>query len=393
MLKAIIFDMDGVIIDSEEQHNRAARQVFQAHGVTVDQDYHSRFVGSSTQNLVHTSIQELGLNVTEETLLKEMNQEKKKIHAEEGYPSLPGIIDVIKQLSYEKIKLAIASSSSLNDIKETTKALGIRKYFHCLVSSSQVEHPKPAPDTFELALRELGVNASEALVIEDSHSGILAAIEAGISCVGFYNPNSGQQDLGKADVLLESFEGITPSFFYNVYQRSHGQPVTIASTKRLLIRELSEEDIPELYPIYQDPDVQRFIDDIDDYMDKEIEKHKAYIKNVYSFYGYGLWGIFSKTSGGLIGRCGIENQKIDGKDEIMLSYLLDSNHWGYGYALECCKAVLSYAAQELHIHRVIAVVDKENLRSLNTIKNLDMKPEKELIYKNRDSILFSIQLG
>lgn len=392
MLKAIIFDMDGVIIDSEDQHDRAARRVFQAHGVTVDADYHSRFVGSSTKKLVQTSIQDLRLDVTEDTLFEEMNLEKKKVLAEEGYLPLPGVIHLIKQLAQEGLKLAIASSSQPNDIRDAVKALKIRKYFHQLVSSAHVEHPKPAPDTFELALKELGVNASEAMVIEDSHNGVQAAKAAGITCVGFLNPHSGQQDLSAADVLLQSFEGITPSFFYHIHQRSHGEPVTIASTKRLLIRELAVKDIQELYPIYQDPDVRRFIDDIDDYMDKEIAKQEAYIKNVYNFYGYGLWGVFSKTTGGLIGRCGIENQLIDGREEIMLSYLLDSSHWGYGYALECCRAVFAYALEELNIHRIVAVIDKQNDRSLHTAKNLGMKPEKEIKYKNRDSILYAIQL-
>lgn len=392
MLKAIIFDMDGVIIDSEEQHNRAAQRVFQSHGITVDADYHAKFVGTSTRNLVQTSIRELGLDIAEDTLYEEMNLEKKKVLAEEGYVPLPGVVDLIRQLAQEGFKLAIASSSIPNDIKEVVKALKIRKYFHQLVSSTQVTHPKPAPDIFAQALKELGVNASEAIVIEDSEHGVQAAKAAGITCVGYLNPNSGKQDLGCADVLLESFEGLTPSFFYHVHQRSHGKPITIASTKRLLIRELTVEDIKELYPIYQDPDVHRFIDDIDEYMDKEMEKQKAYIKNVYSFYGYGLWGVFSKTSGGLIGRCGIENQIIDGREEIMLSYLLDSNHWGYGYALECCKAVFAYAQEELNIHRIVAVIDQNNIRSIHTAKNLGMKPEKEIVYKNRNSILYSIQL-
>ena len=194
------------------------------------------------------------------------------------------------------------------------------------------------------------------------------------------------------DVLLESFEGLTPSFFLHVWQRKQKIPVTIANTRRLIIRELTVADIPDLYPIYKDPEVAKFIDDIDDYKEMEMAKQAAYIRNVYNFYGYGLWGVFSKTSGGLIGRCGIENHVVDGQDEIMLSYLLDSNHWGYGYALECCRAVFQYAYHALDIDYIVAVIDKENVRSLHTAKNLGMKPEKDLIYKNRDAVLYRIHL-
>ena len=135
-----------------------------------------------------------------------------------------------------------------------------------------------------------------------------------------------------------------------------------------------------------------FIPDIDDYLKVEMEKQAAYIRNVYSFYGYGMWGVFSKTTKQLIGRCGIENQMIDGKEEITLSYLLDSHHWGYGYALECCHAVFTYAKNELDITRIVAAIDKRNKRSLNTAKGLGMVQEKEFIHKGVDCALYVINL-
>lgn len=392
MLQAIIFDMDGVLVDSELQHGRAALEVLAKYGIHVDISYHEQFIGSSTAKMARQVIDEFQLSVTPEQLLDELNHAKHEIHRKEGYIPLPGILQLVPLLAKSGVKLAIASSSNPHEIERVVKHLKIRKYFDHLVSSSHVEHPKPAPDTFLLALKELGVNAAEAVVVEDSTNGVRAAKAAGLTCVGYLNPHSGKQDLSDADVILESFEGITPSFFVHVWQRSHGKPVTIGSTRRLLIRELSTEDIPALYPIYQDANVAKYIDDIEDYLEDEIARQEAYIRNVYSFYGYGLWGVFSKTSHQLIGRCGIENHRIDGREEIMLSYLLDSEHWGYGYALECCKAVFHYAVEELDIHRIVAVIDKENKRSLRTAANLGMKPEKELIYKERDSILYSISL-
>ena len=113
--------------------------------------------------------------------------------------------------------------------------------------------------------------------------------------------------------MLESFGAIDHRFFKNVLKRSLGEPITIADTKRLIIRELSTDDVKKIYNIYSDPEVRRYIPDIDDYLDVEMEKQAAYIRNVYSFYGYGIWGVYSKTSKKLIGKCGIENQMIDGK--------------------------------------------------------------------------------
>ena len=392
MLKAIIFDMDGVIIDSEPQHGRAALNVFRRHGATVDDSYHEQFIGSSTENMAEIAKKDFGFSMSTEELLEEMESEKKKLLKEEGYIISEGITELLKDLYQSGYHVAIASSSTPSEIEKTVKALGIKKYFKKLISSSQVKNPKPAPDTFLLALKELGVNAKEAMVVEDSCFGVEAAKAAGITCVGYVNPHSGKQDLGKADVLLESFTGIDNRFFKNVHSRSIGIPVEIADTKRLIISEMSVKDVPKMYEIYQDPDVKKYIPDIDDYLETEIEKQAAYIRNVYSFYGYGVWGVYSKTSKKLIGKCGIENQMIDGKEEITLTYLLDKEHWGYGYALECCRAVFEYAKSELDIKRIVAVIDKQNTRSLQTAKNLNMTYEKDVDYKGRACELYAIAL-
>lgn len=392
MLKAIIFDMDGVIIDSEPSHARAALMVYEKYNIDTDISYCSSFIGSSTKKMCEDSIERFGLNISVEELLDEMNKAKKTLAEKEGYIPLEGVKSLIKKLYKAGYKLAIASSSSPSEIEAVVKSLGIKKYFNKLISSSSVKNPKPAPDTFELALSKLGVSARDTIVIEDSEYGVEAAKSAGIACVGYVNPNSGKQSLTKADVLLESFNGLSVHFFEYTLQRSQGLPVNITSTKRLIIRELATSDIKELYPIYTDPQIRKYIENIDDYMEKEIEKQKAYIQNVYAFYGYGLWGVFSKTTGKLIGRCGIENHVLDGKKEIMLSYLLDSQHWGYGYALECCNAVLKYAKEELDIHRIVAVIDFDNSRSIKTAQKLGMKCEKDLTYNGRDALLYSINL-
>lgn len=392
MLKAIIFDLDGVIIDSEPQHARAALRVFNRHGANTNYEYCSSFIGSTTEKLVEDAIARFGLTMTVDELMKEMLEENRIVAKEEGYPALPGIQALVRALQHSGTTLAVASSSSQTEIERVTKHLNIRKYFTKLISSSSVNSPKPAPDTFNLALKELGVSSKETVIVEDSCYGVQAAKAAGCVCVGYVNPNSGNQDLSNADVLLESFENVDQRFFKNVLHRSLGEPITIASTKRLVVRELGLNDVKDMYTIYKDPQVTQFIPDIDDYLKVEMEKQAAYIRNVYSFYGYGIWGVYSKTTKQLIGRCGIENQMIDGKEEITLSYLLDRHHWGYGYALECCHAVFTYAKKELNISRIVAVIDKRNKRSLSTAKHLGMEQEKEFIHKGIDSALYVINL-
>lgn len=320
----------------------------------------------------------------------EQTPKKQNLPAGKNGQPLPGVQEAIHKLAQAGIQLAIVSS--IQDNKEAAKSLQVQNDFQNLISVRAMEHTEATPDLFTLTLQKLGVTAADALVITDSHLGIQTAKAAGLACIGFQQPHDQQQDLSQADILLESFQEVTPSFFNRVHERFHGQPVTIASTDRLLIRELATEDISALCSIYQNPHVRQFLTDVDDCIENEIAKLEAYIRQVYPFYEYGLWGIFNKESGVLMGRCGIENQKIDGTEEITLSYLLDRDHWGHGYALESCRAVMDYAREELDIHRVVAVIETQNHRSLQTAATLGMKPERELLYKKRPCILFALSL-
>ncbi len=334
----------------------------------------------------------------------EWNLAKQSILTQERYHPLPGLQHILHTLAQKGILLTMISSLSQQEIINGCHSAKIQEYFQHLVSTEDLKyvestmdlsvsddktiHAKSLSELLGLALQRSGVTQAEALLVTDSNLGVNAAKAAALPCIAFLHPHSEKPDLGHADILLESFDGLSSSFFFQVYNRFHGQPITIASTSRLWIRELALKDIPALCAIYQNPDIRRFITDIDDSTEKEIARQTAYINTVYRFYGYGLWGIFQKSSDTLIGRCGIENQKIAGKEEIMLSYLLDRNHWGHGYALEACKAALHYAREELDMHRIVAVIDIENKRSLQTAANLGMEPEQELIYKNRHCILF-----
>lgn len=390
MLKAVIFDMDGVLVDSEPLHAKSFVIAMKQFGVEITTEYNYRFVGSTALRMCESVIEEFHLSITPDEILEANSKAIHQLVEDEGYTPIPYTKELIKDLYKHGVKLAIASSSSAKDIENVTKALGIKKYFDKFVSGANLDNPKPAPDVFLKALKELGVNASESIVIEDSMNGALASKAAGIPCIGFINKNSGNQDLSATNVLIESFEHINYSFINNELSRANGEPITIAKTNRLILRELAVSDIKDLYDIYQNPEVRNFIDDIDDYLNIEIEKHKAYIRNIYAFYGYGLWGVFSKEENKLIGRCGIQNREIDGQNEIELGYLLDVDHWGLGYAIECILATLDYAFNTLELPRIVAVIDKRNTRSIKVAKQIGMTLEKEINDRDRDCYLFVI---
>lgn len=392
MLKAVIFDMDGVIVDSEPIHARAAVTALAAYNVTITTDYCYQFIGSTTKHMLETIINEQSLSLSCDELLKAIEAENKKIIKEEGYPIIAGIQELIADLYKNGVQLAVASSSTLKEITTVIKSLKLTKYFDKLISGCDVPNPKPSPDIFLKTIKELGLSPDDCIIIEDSQNGTIAAKASNIACIGFSNPNSGKQNLDKADVIIESFTNIDYQFILDEYKRANNQPVTIAKTKRLIIRELSIDDIKEMYRIYQNPSVKEFIDDIDDYLEVEIEKHKAYIRNIYGFYGYGLWGVFSKTTKALIGRCGIENKIIEEKQEFELSYILDQQHWGYGYALECVNTILDYAADKLEISSLVAIIDMQNIRSIRVVERVGFVVEKKIKRKNRLCYLYRFSI-
>ncbi len=391
MLKAVIFDMDGVIVDSEPLHAESARRTIETLGVGLPIEFFYQFIGSTTKYMFETIIKEQNLSATIEEVLALDKKICQSLLEELGNIPVPGAIELIKELSSQGIRLAIASSSTLEQIQIIITDFQLEPYFTCLASGAALGRPKPAPDVFLEALRLLDVSADEAIVIEDSKNGVLASNAASIACVGYLNPHSGNQDLYAAAVVTDSLSALNSTYLKQVLDRANKVPLTIGETKRLILRELSMEDIPSLYKIYQNKEVCRYMPSLSS-LEEELEKHKAYIENVYAFYGYGLWGIFDKKNNQLIGRAGIQNHSIDGKDELELAYLIDYTYWNLGYATEACRKILTFALEELDVSRLVAVIAKENIASCRVAKKLGMSPEKEMTYHELTCFLYSIDL-
>lgn len=373
MLKAVIFDMDGVIIDSEPMYTRAAILALEKHNIKVDMEYLQKFVGSTTIYMCQKLVEDFSLPITPDELVKYNDEIKDKILMEEGHIPISFITELLRSLYDNNIRLIIASSSPSKDIEEVMDTLKIRQYFVGHVSGTMVAHPKPAPDIFLEAANRLGLEPSECLVIEDSFHGVTAAKAAGMTCIGFINPNSGMQDLSKADMLVEGFDEIDFTFINKVYQRAHGYPETILETEHFIIRELTIDDMDDLYPIMQTPQIKPYLEQIPENLDTFKEQHGAYIKNVYHFYGFGLWGVFTKEDHRLAGRCGIEYKTIDSDECHEIGYLLDTPYQGQGYAQEILAAVISYAFAKLDVHRIVALIHPDNQRSINLALKVGMR--------------------
>lgn len=372
MLKAVLFDMDGVIIDSEPLHARAAINALQKYGVSLTPEFCYSFIGSTAKHMLEVIKENWQLSASIEELMQANQNAKKELVMQEGYPPIPYVRDLMKALQQDGYRIAIASSSPMDEILETVQRLQLTGFLNKIVSGMQVAHPKPAPDIFLAAARELSVLPSECLVIEDSSNGLRAAKAAGMPAVAFHNPNSGNQELSTANYVIEGFDEVTPFFLYQIYQHAYNEPAVMAESERLILRELSVDDLPALHRILSEPSIARFSGEPARPLAELSLVHKAYIRGAYQFRGYGLWGVFLKSTGELIGRCGFENTMIWESPSIELGYLISEKFQGEGYAFEAIQAALSVCSR-FDFPAVFAVINPENAVSIHLAEKIGMK--------------------
>ncbi len=202
MVKSVIFDMDGVIIDSEIVHANANIKIFHELGIETELDYWFTYVGCSLPDIMDKILKDFDLSLSKEELEQCFIDGGKKYVKQSEYIEVPGTIKLIHDLKALGYPLAIASSSSPEAIQRVLSQLKIENCFHSISSGTQVAHSKPEPDVFLQAARLLGTDPAECMVIEDATVGIQAANSAGMASIGFVNPNSGTQDLHHATYIV-----------------------------------------------------------------------------------------------------------------------------------------------------------------------------------------------
>jgi len=208
MLKAIIFDFDGLILDTEQPVYQSWLEVYQAHGVELPFERWVQIVGSTTATFhpQHHLEERLGRHLPQEVLDQRIGRRTELVLAKNV---LPGVVEVIDAARAAGIKLAVASSSTAEWVTGHLARLGILDRFDCVRCRDDVANAKPAPDLYRAVLECLGLTPDEAFAIEDSPNGIAAAKSAGLRCVAIPNPITSGLDLSRADLVVDSLADLT----------------------------------------------------------------------------------------------------------------------------------------------------------------------------------------
>ena len=209
MLKAVIFDMDGVIVNSEPLHHLAYKKMFEEFKLDVSNSLYESFTGQSTYSICKQLCKIFNLVEDPDALVLSKRKHFKIIfESDASFQMIEGALNLIKDYFENNLTLVLASSASMTNIDRIFKKFDLNKFFKAKISGADLKESKPNPEIFIKAAQLAGFKKEECIVIEDSTSGINAAKSAQIYCVGYDSLNSKNQNYDKADLVINDFNEI-----------------------------------------------------------------------------------------------------------------------------------------------------------------------------------------
>ena len=206
-VKAVIWDMDGVIADTAQYHLKGWQMVFQKRGANYTEEDFRRNTGKRSDTIVREVLGEKIAQGEIIAIIREKDENFRQLMGQNIRP-FPGVLKLITSLKEHKFKIAIASSAPMDNIQLITQSLKIHNRFDAIISGWEVTKGKPDPQTFLLAAEKLGVEAEDCIVIEDAISGVTASRRAGMRCIAVTNTTS-REELREADLIIDTLEEIT----------------------------------------------------------------------------------------------------------------------------------------------------------------------------------------
>lgn len=209
MPKAVIFDMDGVLVNSEPVYDAYHQAIAKRLGITITEAHEQRFRGIPSDTTYNILVEEFGLSVTADELLEEEIAAFRRLFEDGSIPPMPHAFDLLRHLQQSGFVIGIATSNYLFNVESVLRLNGVMEHVTQISTMESITRPKPAPDVFLHAATAMQVNPADCVVFEDSPNGILAAKAAGMKVIGYANPEQIELDLSRADRIIASFDEVT----------------------------------------------------------------------------------------------------------------------------------------------------------------------------------------
>lgn len=204
--KAMIFDMDGTVIDSNEKDFDAWKKVFNEYGVDFEYEEYKKLLGAKSTEIIEKYI-DLNEEETEE-FLKKKEKAFNNLVDKKGMDAMPHIEQVLKIIKASNLKIGLATGAQRNKLDFVLEEVKLKHYFDVLVTADDVKKGKPDPEIFLKALEKLGVSVEEAVIWEDAELGVQAAKNANLKCIAITTTNGSNRGLELADVTIDSYENL-----------------------------------------------------------------------------------------------------------------------------------------------------------------------------------------
>jgi beta-phosphoglucomutase len=202
MITTIIFDMDGVIIDSEPIHQQLEFEMFEELGLSISVEEHKEYVGSSSVDMWEKIGKRHQINVRPEELLLYGRKNYWSALDNDRVPLVAGVLELIHFFHKNKYKIHVASSATRPTVDKVLQHFSLEKYFKYRIGGNEVSKSKPEPEIFLKSAAQSNSKPENCLVIEDSTNGVRAAKTAGMSCIAYQNHGTGDQNLAEADLVV-----------------------------------------------------------------------------------------------------------------------------------------------------------------------------------------------
>lgn len=230
------------------------------------------------------------------------------------------------------------------------------------ISTDSVDKPNMASEigSIHLTMKNAQYKPQDGLIITSAANFNESLLASGLTTV-VYDKNLGSDLPYGFDLIVDSFEDIDIDFLIRLFKHRNKIPCLIAETKRTVIRELCAQDIDEVIKISREEHILKFVEDGRVPEEEQKEKLLAYIDNIYSFYDYGIWGIFDRVDGSLIGLISLDLLTSIEEAQYEIGFFIRRERLGQGFAKEVIEMVIDYAGNKLPASELIAVTDYENM--------------------------------